>query len=539
MSFEDAATIPLVYLTAIYSLYHLGNLREGQSVLIHSAAGGVGIAAIQLAQYKKADVFVAVGTDDKREFLAKNFGIPQNRMFNSRSTKFAEEIRKATGGRGVDLILNSLIGELLDGSWRLTADGGIMELLVPRSGSVVYTKEITNELIGRLMDEIFDLVEGGHAGPIHPITTYSFDNVIPALSYMCRGQHIGKIVISSGKEDVQLPIRPAVRKLQLHWRSQRSLRKRRHGARHIIVMSRSGTNDEASARIIENWAAYDCEITEAKGDAGDMEFVRAGVIQGAMVLRDKPFETMTHDDYHTAIHAKVAGQANYAAANTFLDAFASYRKGLGLNANTVDLGAIEDVGYVAEQGGALEARFDKRQWTPINEGMLRRIMNYSVFQQDSAPLNSISSAQIGLAYPLTSDGSDLAEEPRFSYLFNNLGGTGGAGDDSDGGNETDQAIMEFRVMHTSGADAAALTKASISLLQAQITKILRLEAEMEPGKPLMAYGLDSLWAVEVRGWVRQKLGAELSTLDITNASSLIALGEKLVSKLPAPEETGR
>lgn len=160
-----------------------------------------------------------------------------------------------------------------------------------------------------LMDEIFDLVEGGHVGPVHPITTYSFDSVIPALSYMRRGQHIGKIVISSEKEDVQLPIRPAVRKLQLQSDASYlivgglkglcgsvAVHLARHGARHIIVMSRSGTNDEASARIIDNCAAYDCKITEAKGDAGDMEFVHgvfksahpkriAGVIQGAMVLR--------------------------------------------------------------------------------------------------------------------------------------------------------------------------------------------------------------------------------------------------------------
>lgn len=126
---------------------------------------------------------------------------------------------------------------------------------------------------------------------------------------MRRGQHIGKIVISSGKEDVKLSIRPVVRKLQL--RSDASylivgglkglcgslaIHMARHGARHIIVMSRSGTNNEASARVIENCAAYGCEITEAKGDAGDMEFTRgvfksaaprmiAGVIQGAMVLR--------------------------------------------------------------------------------------------------------------------------------------------------------------------------------------------------------------------------------------------------------------
>jgi aryl carrier-like protein len=80
-----------------------------------------------------------------------------------------------------------------------------------------------------------------------------------------------------------------------------------------------------------------------------------------------------------------------------------------------------------------------------------------------------------------------------------------------------------------------LANAAVPLLQAQITKLLRLETEVEPGRPLMAYGLDSLSVVELRGWVLQKLGGELSTLDITNASSLIALTEKLVSKLPKPE----
>lgn len=276
---------------------------------------------------------------------------------------------------------------------------------------------------------------------------------------------------------------------------------------------------------------------------------------------------MTHDDYHAAIHAKVAGtwnlhrasleeqkqpldfftllssisgvvgnkgQANYAAANTFLDAFASYRQGLGLRANTVDLGAIEDVGYVAEQGGSLEARFDRRQWTPINEGMLRRILNLSIFQQQESPLNATSSAQLitGIAYPLTSGGSEVAGEPRFGYLFTSHGADVGSAELDGGSDQADQAIKAFRLMHASGADANTLIKAAVELLKAQVTKLLRLETEVEPGKPLMAYGLDSLSAVELRGWVRQNLNSELSTLDINNASSLVALCEKLVSKLP-------
>lgn len=277
---------------------------------------------------------------------------------------------------------------------------------------------------------------------------------------------------------------------------------------------------------------------------------------------------MTHDDFHTAIYAKVTGtwnlhvaaqqdlkqpldfftmlssisgvvgnkgQANYAAANTFLDAFASYRKGLGLCAHTVDLGAIEDVGYIAEQDNSLETRFDKGQWTPINEGVLRKILNYSILQQDVGTAINASSVQLitGLAYPLT--GSELENEPRFGYLFSSHSAGSGSGDADGTSDQADQDIKAFRVMHASGADAAALNRAAVSLLQIQITKMLRLETEMEPGKPLMAYGLDSLSAVELRGWVRQKLNAELSTLDITNASSLLALCDKLVSKLPVLE----
>jgi len=133
---------------------------------------------------------------------------------------------------------------------------------------------------------------------------------------MRRGQHIGKIVISSGTEsDVQLLVRPAIRKLQLQPSASYlivgglkdlcgsvAIHLARHGARHIIVMSRSGTNDEASARVIAHCAGYGCEVIETKGDADDLEFVRsvfksashtiAGVIQGAMVLRVS-FRTIT------------------------------------------------------------------------------------------------------------------------------------------------------------------------------------------------------------------------------------------------------
>lgn len=180
---------------------------------------------------------------------------------------------------------------------------------------------------------------------------------------------------------------------------------------------------------------------------------------------------MTVDDFHTSIHAKVQGtwnlhhaslevlkqpldfftmlssisgvvgregQANYAAANTFLDAFASYRQSQGLRANAVDLGMIVDVGYIAEDE-SLEARFDKTRWIPINESMLRRVLTYSIMQQDlNTQLNPESSTQLitDIAYPLPQE-ENKPQDPRFSYLHAMPGGKEGGMDYIDGSDKGD------------------------------------------------------------------------------------------------------
>ena len=171
--------------------------------------------------------------------------------------------------------------------------------------------------------------------------------------------------------------------------------------------------------------------------------------------------------------------------------------------------------------------------------MLRKILTYSILQQNvSAPINANSSIEMitGIDFPLPKDDSDLTREPRFSYLFNDREDSKADGmNDGVSSDQSDQAIKQFRMMQKSEADATSLCNACVKVVSEQFVKILRLETKPKPSRPLMTYELDSLSAVELRNWIRVKLGVELTTLDITNAGSLITLCEKVVSKLPQSE----
>lgn len=271
---------------------------------------------------------------------------------------------------------------------------------------------------------------------------------------------------------------------------------------------------------------------------------------------------MTIEDYHTTLSSKVdgtlhlhnvandqgieldfftllssisgvvgqKGQANYSAANVFMDSFANYRNALGLRANSVNLGVIEDVGYVAEQGGMTQ-HFDDKQWTGINETVLRKILDFSILQQVS-PLNEDSRSQLitGIPVPQPED-SELARDARFSSLFipQDENAAGASSTKSDIGRE----VQAFTMLLKSGAENAALLAPVIDIVNKQFTKTLRLSEPIEPAKALSAYGLDSLASVELRNWVRLELKAELTTLEINTSPSLITLCEKIVSKLKA------
>lgn len=126
MSFQQAATVPVCFGTVLHSLINVARVERGQTVLIHSACGGVGLAAIQVCQMLGAKVFLTVGNERKREYLVDTFGFPRERIFSSRDSSFREGIMRETRGIGVDVVLNSLSGELLHESWKCVSQFGCM-----------------------------------------------------------------------------------------------------------------------------------------------------------------------------------------------------------------------------------------------------------------------------------------------------------------------------------------------------------------------------------------------------------------------------
>ena len=225
MSFEEAAALPIVWATVYYSVVDMGRLRRGEKILIHAGAGAVGQAAIILAQHIGADIFVTVGGAAKRELLQQRYGIPADHIFSSRSTAFAEGIRRITGGYGVDVVLNSLSGEVFRESCNLVAPFGrfveigrkdlMDDALMPmefllRNVTFAYVDLaaiiVQNKpLAGRLLQSVVDLAAAGAIRPV-TLTTIPIDQIETAFRLIQAGKHVGKVILTVG-EDQKIKVR--------------------------------------------------------------------------------------------------------------------------------------------------------------------------------------------------------------------------------------------------------------------------------------------------------------------------------------------
>ena len=222
LGFTQAASIPVVFCTAHYALLDIGRLSQGESVLIHAAGGGVGQAAIMLAQRTKAEVFVTVGSQDKKNLIMQTYGIPESHIFSSRDTSFQQELMAMTNQKGMDVVLNSTAGEILHQSWQCLAPlGRFIEIgkrdLVQNSnlemGKFVDSVSFSAVDLGiladakpyifkRILTDVIKMFENNTIRLVSPITVYPISEIEQAMRQMQSGKHSGKIVIEAGTEDI-------------------------------------------------------------------------------------------------------------------------------------------------------------------------------------------------------------------------------------------------------------------------------------------------------------------------------------------------
>lgn len=331
MTFEDAASIPLVFSTVYYSLYDKAQLQKGQSILIHAAAGGVGQAAIILAQHLGADIYATVGSAEKKRLLMKRYGIPEDRVFSSRSISFAQDVKNATNNHGVDVVLNSLSGPLLQASFDVLAPfGHFVELGksdIERNNNLsmdTFSRQasfssvdllsmlrLREDLCCRVLRDVARLTVANIIKPVAPITVYPMAEIAQAFRLLQTGKHSGKVVLSIDSQAVvqtvaqQQRVRLSANASYLlvggvggvgssiaRWLIQ-------HGAKNLIVLSRSAGKPEATAEIAEQvqssgvrLMAVSCDVSDASALASALQQCQdegmpavRGIVQGAMVLK--------------------------------------------------------------------------------------------------------------------------------------------------------------------------------------------------------------------------------------------------------------
>ncbi|KAJ5548829.1 hypothetical protein N7513_006063 [Penicillium frequentans] len=229
LDFETAASIPMIYATAYMSLYDKARLCKGQSVLIHAATGGVGQAAIILAQLVGAEVFATAGTPEKRAFITSKYGIPADHVFSSRDASFVPKLMSITSGRGVDVVLNSLSGQLLQETFNCLAPfGHFVEIgkfdmernnhleMVPFTRVASFSSidllalvRLASPQIFRVLASVARLIEQKVISPVDPVTVFPLSEIEKAFRQMQAGKHMGKIVLSVSPQEI-VPVSGAI-----------------------------------------------------------------------------------------------------------------------------------------------------------------------------------------------------------------------------------------------------------------------------------------------------------------------------------------
>ena len=552
-SYAEAAAISAVFTTAYYAFVHLADVKAGQRVLVHAATGGVGMAAVQLARHLGLEVF-ATASRGKWDTL-RAMGFDEDHIADSRSLEFEDKFRAVTGGRGVDVVLDSLAGDFVDASLRLVAPGGVfleMGKTDIRDPGVVAEEhpgvryrafdlfEPGRVRMHQYMLELAELFDAGILRPL-PVTTFDVRRAPAALRYLSQARHTGKVVLTmpdawaAGTVLITGGTGMAGSALARHLVTD-------HGVRNLVLASRRGPDAGGAADLASELRDAGAEVSVVACDAADRQALAkvisdipvqhplSAVIHTAGVLDDAVVTSLTPERVDAVLRAKVdaawnlheltrdanvsafvmfssmaglvgsSGQANYAAANSFLDGLAVQRRAHGLPAISLGWGLWEQA---SDMTGGLDAA-----------GRARLGRSGVLALSSAEALQLFDTAMVvdePLLLPARIDTTALRANaavvpPMFVDLIN--APTRRRVDDSLVASKSKSALAH----RIHGLPEAEQHTVLLDLVRSHIATVLgNTTAEaIDPDKAFQELGFDSLTAVEMRNRLKAATGLALS-----------------------------
>ena len=562
------ASVSTAFLTAIYGLQTLAQLRPGDTVLIHAAAGGVGQAALQVARRCGARVFATASA-------AKQAGLLQQgveAVFDSRSLDFAEQVRAATGGRGVDVVLNSLKGDWVEASFAALADGGrFVEL-----GKIeIWSREEARRrrpdtsylpfdllevaaadplLVRGLLLELLADLEAGHYAPI-ALQAFPIERSVDAFRLMAQARHVGKVVITQPERPAAWRIRPeacylvtgafgGIGQQLCFWLADQ-------GVRSLVLLGR-----RPDPMLVERLHSQGvgCEVVAFDLAADPVERLvealrgqpLAGLFHAAGHLDDGLLEAQTPARQAAVIAPKLSGLQQLQLACRLADCQPEF--GVVFSSMAALLGSPGQTSYATANGaldGLANAANDwpllSVQWGPwggagMAEGLERRFAALGVGllpppQAFGALKLLLDRGKPGCVAVLNNDWPKLAAQlgNRQAAMLQPLFDAAGRGEQGGEGELLRRKLTE--------ADSDQRPALVIELLQQRLAIVMGLEdgRSLDPGDSLFHIGLDSLMAVELAAGIQRDLGVKLELESLAGDPTIEALAAVLLEALVDPK----
>ena len=590
LSAPALATMSTCFVTAELA-FGRAELKAGERVLIHAASGGVGLAAIQLARSIGAEVFATASTP-KQPYL-RSLGVDQ--VFDSRRTDFGDEIFRATGGEGVDVVLNSLTGEgFIEASLSCLRQGGRFVEIAKRDiwspdemstsrPDVAYSvldldhlKRVDPQTPGSALTRVMDRLSAGELAPL-PHTVWPLAEIRPAMEVMRTARHIGKNVLRMpplGRGELRADRTYLVtgglggigcevaRWLAGCGAGTIMLNGRREPDPEAVEVIRELRDDGVDVRVeladMTDPAAIDEMLARIEGTLPEL----GGVIHSVGVLSDGVIENQTWDRFEQVLWPKVLGawhlhqatkakdldmfvlfssvtgvvgnpgQANHAAANAFLDQLAAHRRALGLPGQAIAWGAWSGIGEAEEHRERIEQQLAYSGARWITPAEGIKALDWLVHQDVTAPTVTSVDWQVAASAWET-------PAPFFSEVLSTTGPPGP---------HQDSAAGDRLLSRLWDLPAAERQPPLVEFICQELTAVMRLASSPSPSVSFFDLGMDSLMAVELRNRLNRALAGEhtvsnTAVFDYPDATSLAAhLAKELDSPTataPVPQRSAR